>query len=106
MSCQCETMRAPGLSSRRSFGRTLRLSSGERKSMTTVASSTSVRKRSLFRNAMRSVTPAALRVLPAVGEAPRIDADADAARVKLAHCGDDNAPVATPEIVHHIAGFH
>ena len=46
------------------------------------------------------------RVLPAFGDAQGIDIDTDAARAELARRGDDDAPVAAPEVVHHVAGVH
>src|SRR6266850_3415258 len=46
------------------------------------------------------------RVLPAFGNAHGIDIDTDAASAELTRRGDDDAPVAAPEIVHHVAGVH
>jgi hypothetical protein len=59
MLCQWEITRAPGPSSRCSFGRSARLSCGDRKSITTLTPRSSVPNKSWLRKRMRSATPAA-----------------------------------------------
>ena len=89
----------PRLSSRWSFGRTARFSSGERRERDHGGVANVCDEEILVQKADAIGDVCLTRVLTALGDAHGIDIDADAARPELLGRGDDDAPVAAPEIV-------
>ena len=85
-------------------GRSFRLISGQRKSMTTVASSMDVANRSSVRKLMRSATPAAAAFLRLSAMRSGSMSTHTPRTPRCLHGGDHDAAIAAAEVVHDVLG--